>query len=33
MTYTLSDLTRLIAKRNFCVLATQGLRGPHVAGV
>lgn len=33
MTYTLHDLTRLIAKRNFCVLATQGLRGPHVAGV
>jgi len=33
MTYTLEDLTRLIAKHNFCVLATQGLRGPHVAGV
>lgn len=33
MTYTLEDLTRLIAKRNFCVLATQGPRGPHVAGV
>ena len=33
MPYTLEDLTRLIAKRNFCVLATQGLRGPHVAGV
>lgn len=33
MTYTLDDLTRLIAKRSFCVLATQGLRGPHVAGV
>ena len=33
MTYTLEDLTRLIAKRNFCILATQGRRGPHVAGV
>ncbi|MCJ7456346.1 pyridoxamine 5'-phosphate oxidase family protein [Candidatus Bathyarchaeota archaeon] len=33
MTYTLEDLTRLIAKRNFCILATQGPRGPHVAGV
>jgi uncharacterized protein YhbP (UPF0306 family) len=33
MPYTLEDLTRLIAKRNFCVLATQGLHGPHVAGV
>jgi hypothetical protein len=33
MTYTLEDLTRLIAKRNFCILATQGLHGPHVAGV
>ncbi len=33
MSYTLEDLTRLIAKRNFCVLATQGARGPHVAGV
>lgn len=33
MTYTLEDLTRLIAKHNFCVLATQGRRGPHVSGV
>ena len=33
MAYTLEDVTRLIAKRNFCVLATQGPRGPHVAGV
>ena len=33
LTCTLEDLTRLIAKRNFCVLATQGSRGPHVAGV
>jgi len=33
MPYTLEDLIRLIAKRNFCVLATQGLHGPHVAGV
>lgn len=33
LTYTIEDLTRLIAKRNFCVLATQGPRGPHVAGV
>jgi len=33
MTYTLEDLTRLVAKRTFCVLATQGLSGPHVAGV
>jgi len=33
VTYTLEDLTRLIAKRNFCILATQGPRGPHVAGV
>jgi hypothetical protein len=33
MPYTLSDLARLIAKHNFCVLASQGLRGPHVAGV
>ncbi len=33
MPYTLENLTRLIAKRNFCVLATQGTRGPHVAGV
>lgn len=33
LTYTLEDLTRLIAKRNFCVLATQGRSGPHVAGV
>ena len=32
MTYTLQDLTRLIAKRNFCVLATHGSRGPHIAG-
>jgi hypothetical protein len=33
MAYTLKNLTRLIAKHSFCVLATQGLRGPHVAGV
>jgi nitroimidazol reductase NimA-like FMN-containing flavoprotein (pyridoxamine 5'-phosphate oxidase superfamily) len=33
LSYTLEDLTRLIAKRNFCVLATQELRGPHVVGV
>jgi len=33
VTYTLEDLTRLIAKHNFCVLATQGRDGPHVAGV
>ena len=33
MPYTLKDLARLVAKRNFCILATQGLRGPHVAGV
>lgn len=33
MAYGLADLTRLIAKRNFCVLGTQGLRGPHVSGV
>jgi len=33
MPYTLKDLTRLIAKRNFCILATQGKQGPHVAGV
>ena len=33
MTYTIEDLTRLIAKRDFCVLATQGPHGPHVAGV
>jgi len=33
MAYTLENLTRLIAKHSFCVLATQGLRGPHVAGV
>jgi len=33
MPYTLEDLTRLIAKRNFCILATQGAHGPHVAGV
>jgi len=33
LAYTLEDLTRLIAKRNFCVLVTQGPRGPHVAGV
>jgi hypothetical protein len=33
MPYTLEDLTRLIAKRNFCILATQGVHGPHVAGV
>lgn len=33
LSYTLDDLTRLIAKHNFCVLATQGLRGPHVVGV
>ena len=33
MTFTLEDLTRVIAKQNFCVLATQGPRGPHVAGV
>ena len=31
--YTLKDLARLVAKRNFCILATQGPRGPHVAGV
>ena len=31
--YTLEDLTRLVAKRNFCILATQGLYGPHIAGV
>jgi hypothetical protein len=31
--YTLEDLIRLIAKHNFCALATQGSRGPHVAGV
>jgi uncharacterized protein YhbP (UPF0306 family) len=31
--YTLEDLTRLIAKHNFCILATQGVHGPHVAGV
>jgi uncharacterized protein YhbP (UPF0306 family) len=33
MPYALEDLMRLIAKRNFCILATQGLHGPHVAGV
>jgi len=33
VTYTLEDLARLIAKRNFCTLATQGPSGPHVAGV
>ena len=33
MPYSLEDLARLIEKRNFCVLATQGLRGPHVVGV
>ena len=33
MPYTLEDLTRLIARRNFCVLATQSRNGPHVAGV
>jgi len=31
--YSLKDLARLIAKHSFCVLATQGLRGPHVVGV
>ena len=31
--YTLEDLTCLVAKRNFCILATQGLYGPHIAGV
>ena len=31
--YTLEELIRLISKRNFCVLATQGVHGPHVAGV
>jgi hypothetical protein len=33
MPYSLELLTRLVAKRNFCVLATEGLHGPHVAGV
>jgi nitroimidazol reductase NimA-like FMN-containing flavoprotein (pyridoxamine 5'-phosphate oxidase superfamily) len=33
MPYTLENLTRLIGKRNFCILATQGTHGPHVAGV
>jgi len=33
MPYTLEDLTRLIGRRNFCILATQGVNGPHVAGV
>jgi len=33
MPYSLELLTRLVAKRNFCILATQGLHGPHVAGV
>ena len=33
MLYTLEDPTRLVAKRNFCILATQGLYGPHIAGV
>ena len=33
MAFTLEDLTKLIAKRNFCVLATQGLHGPHAVGV
>jgi nitroimidazol reductase NimA-like FMN-containing flavoprotein (pyridoxamine 5'-phosphate oxidase superfamily) len=33
MPYSLKDLTRLIARQNFCILATQGLYGPHVAGV
>jgi uncharacterized protein YhbP (UPF0306 family) len=31
--YTLNDLIRLIAKHNFCTLATQGSNGPHVSGV
>jgi hypothetical protein len=31
--YTLKDLARLAAKHNFCILATQGVRSPHVAGV
>jgi hypothetical protein len=31
--YTLEDLTRLTVKRNFCILATHGLYGPHMAGV
>ena len=33
MTYTLKNLIRLIAKHNFCTLATHGSQGPHVAGV
>ncbi len=33
MTFSLRDLTKLIGSRNFCALATQGLEGPHVAGV
>ena len=33
MTFELKDLIRLIVKHNFCVLATQGREGPHVAGV
>lgn len=31
MPYTIEDRTRLIAKRNFCILVTQGLHAPHVA--
>lgn len=33
MTFTLDDLTKLIAKRTFCTLATQGLHGPQISGV
>jgi nitroimidazol reductase NimA-like FMN-containing flavoprotein (pyridoxamine 5'-phosphate oxidase superfamily) len=33
VTFTLEDLTKLIAKRHFCILATQGLHGPHAVGV
>lgn len=33
VTFTLKDLIRLIAKHNFCTLATQGSYGPHVTGV
>ena len=33
MSFTIEKLIRLINKRDFCILGTQGKNGPHVSGV
>ena len=33
MAFTIKDLTHIISKRSFCILATQDKQGPHAVGV